>query len=52
MFDNRYAESLGYQPQDSSLENLADPQIANAQRDPNNPRHRYIGGHFAARGDE
>jgi len=52
MFDNRYAESLGYHPQDSSLENLADPQIANAQRDPNNPLQRYIGGHFAVRGNQ
>ena len=49
MFDNRYAESLGYRPQDSSLDHLADPRIANQSPDPANPEQRYIGGHFAAR---
>ncbi len=49
MFDNRYAESLGYRPQDSSLDHLADPRIAHQTPDPANPEQRYIGGHFAAR---
>ena len=46
-FDNRHAESLGYTPQDASLEHLADPKITGQRRSPDNPAHKYIGGHFA-----
>lgn len=49
LFDNRHAESLGYRPQDSSLDHLADPSIARQVPDPRNPEQRFIGGHFAAR---
>jgi uronate dehydrogenase len=49
LFDNTYAESLGYRPRDCSLDYLADPAIAQQRPDPANPDHRYIGGHFAAR---
>jgi len=49
MFDNRHAESLGYSPQDSSLDHLADPALAYAKRDPSRPEQRYVGGHFAVR---
>ncbi len=51
-FDNRHAESLGYSPQDSSLDHLADPRlaeprVAQSTNEPIAPEHRYIGGHFA-----
>jgi uronate dehydrogenase len=49
LFDNRHAETLGYQPQDSSLDHLSDPSIARQVQDPGNPEQRYIGGYFAAR---
>jgi len=51
MIDNRYAESLGYRAQDDSLDHLTDPALAHQVPDPENPEHRYIGGHFAARKD-
>jgi uronate dehydrogenase len=47
LFDNRHAESLGYVPQDASLDHLADPAIATERPDPANPAQRCIGGHFA-----
>ncbi len=49
LFDNSYAESLGYRPQDHSLDFLEDLELANQKPDKNNPEQRYIGGHFAAR---
>lgn len=49
MFDNSYAESLGYEPQDFSLDHLTDPLLAEAQPDSSNPEQRYVGGHFPVR---
>lgn len=49
MFDNRHAESLGYRPQDFSLDFLADPALAHQQPNPSKPEQRFIGGHFASR---
>jgi hypothetical protein len=49
MFDNSYAESLGYRPQDCSLDYLADAALAHQTADLENPEERYVGGHFAAR---
>jgi uronate dehydrogenase len=49
MFDNSYAESLGYRPQDCSLDYLSDLALAHQRPDPEDPEQRYVGGHFAAR---
>ena len=49
LFDNSYAESLGYRSADNSLDHLADPSLENARPDPANPEHKYIGGYFAVR---
>ena len=43
MFDNRYAESLGYRPQDCSLDHLANPAIARQLADPLDMAWREIG---------
>jgi uronate dehydrogenase len=51
MFDNSYAESLGFQPQDCSLDHLANPEIATQPNPAHTSEPGYIGGHFARRAE-
>ena len=49
-FDNGSAAELGYEPLDRSLDNLADPAIADARPDPNNLEDLLVGGYFGSGG--
>jgi len=49
-FDNSSAKAIGYEPQDNSLDFLADPALRDAVPDPEAPENLFIGGYFASGG--
>ena len=49
-FDNSEAVKLGFVPRDSSLDNLANPELRNSLPDPSSPDDLFVGGYFASRG--